>query len=125
MVFNNRFLQKLGVQHPIIQAPMAGISTPALAAAVSHAGALGSIAVGSSTAKQARELIAATRALTNKPFLTSMPAVCLASDERVSEAIDEDPALRFHGRALDGEYGDHTRALVLLDVSAQNPCRCV
>lgn len=68
MIPNTQFLRALGVQHPIIQAPMAGISTPALAAAASNAGALGSIAVGSSTAQQARELIAATRALTSKPF---------------------------------------------------------
>ena len=31
---------------PIVQAPMAGISTPAMAAAVSNAGGLGSIAIG-------------------------------------------------------------------------------
>lgn len=68
MTSNTRFLQAIGAQHPIIQAPMAGISTPALAAAVSNAGALGSIAVGASTAQQARELIVATRALTSKPF---------------------------------------------------------
>ena len=55
-------------------------------------------------------------ALTNKPVL-GLPALMLASQERVSEAIDEDPALRFQTRALDGEYGEATRALVLLDVS--------
>ncbi|OAJ61659.1 2-nitropropane dioxygenase [Paraburkholderia ginsengiterrae] len=68
MIRKTHLLHALGVQHPIIQAPMAGVSTPALAAAVSNAGALGSIAVGASTAQQARELIAATRALTSKPF---------------------------------------------------------
>jgi nitronate monooxygenase len=38
------FLERLKIETPIIQAPMAGTSTPALAAAVSNAGALGSIA---------------------------------------------------------------------------------
>lgn len=33
------FLQRLGLRYPIIQAPMAGVSTPELAAAVSEAGA--------------------------------------------------------------------------------------
>src|SRR5205823_2277407 len=33
----------LGITHPIIQAPMSGFSAPALVAAVSNAGALGSI----------------------------------------------------------------------------------
>ncbi|MFT4045760.1 MAG: nitronate monooxygenase [Solimonas sp.] len=60
--------QPLGIEHPIIQAPMAGTSTPALAAAVSNAGALGSIALGASNAAQAREAIRATRALTARPF---------------------------------------------------------
>ena len=55
-------------------------------------------------------------ALTNKPFLGSMPAVCLATDERVSEALDEDPAARFYTRALDGELGELAGALVMLDV---------
>ena len=42
-------LQTLGIGLPIIQAPMAGVSTPAMAAAVSNAGGLGSIGVGGLT----------------------------------------------------------------------------
>lgn len=64
----NNWLRELGVQHSIIQAPMAGVSTPRLAAAVSNAGALGSIGVGASTAQQARAMIVETRTLTDKPF---------------------------------------------------------
>ncbi len=56
-------------------------------------------------------------ALTNKPFLGSLPAITLASAERVSAALDDDPASRFYARALDGDHGEVTRALVLLDVS--------
>ncbi|SFC55957.1 nitronate monooxygenase [Pseudomonas citronellolis] len=59
--------QLLGIEHPIIQAPMVGVSTPALAAAVSEAGALGSIGLGASSPAQARELIAQVRALTARP----------------------------------------------------------
>ncbi|MCF5709177.1 nitronate monooxygenase [Pseudomonas syringae] len=58
----------LGIEHPIIQAPMVGVSTPALAAAVSNAGALGSIGLGASNPDQGRSLIRQTRALTAKPF---------------------------------------------------------
>ena len=61
-------LSKLDIRYPIIQAPMAGISTPALAAAVSEAGGLGSIAVGTSTVQQARAAIAAVREKTSRPF---------------------------------------------------------
>ncbi|BAN48332.1 nitronate monooxygenase family protein [Metapseudomonas resinovorans] len=60
--------QLLGIRHPIIQAPMVGVSTPALAAAVSNAGALGSIGIGASTPEQARAMLAQTRALTSGPF---------------------------------------------------------
>jgi nitronate monooxygenase len=63
-----RFTELLGVDHPLVQAPMAGVSTPDLAAAVSNAGALGSIGIGASSVAQAREMIAATRARTDRPF---------------------------------------------------------
>lgn len=61
-------LSQLKISHPIIQAPMVGVSTPQLAAAVCSAGALGSIGLGASTAAQGREMIRQTRALTDRPF---------------------------------------------------------
>ncbi|MAA64325.1 MAG: nitronate monooxygenase [Alteromonadaceae bacterium] len=57
-----------GIAHPIIQAPMVGVSTPRLAAAVSAAGGLGSIGLGASTVEQARAMIGQTRALTSEAF---------------------------------------------------------
>ncbi|KGJ05154.1 nitronate monooxygenase [Paracoccus halophilus] len=51
------------LQVPVIQAPMAGIATPALAAAVSRAGGLGSLGLGSSHADQAAAMMAETAAL--------------------------------------------------------------
>lgn len=64
----NALLTRLNVQYPLIQAPMVGVSTPALAAAVSNAGGLGSIGIGACDVEQARDMIAATRALTDRPF---------------------------------------------------------
>jgi nitronate monooxygenase len=61
-------LARLKIETPIVQAPMAGTSTPALAAAVSNAGALGSIAVGAMDARGARAEIAAVRAATDRAF---------------------------------------------------------
>src|SRR5690348_16821406 len=61
-------LSRLGVRLPIIQAPMAGVSTPQMAAAVSNAGALGSIAVGATNAPGARSMIDQVRKLTDRPF---------------------------------------------------------
>jgi len=51
-----------GIDWPIIQAPMAGTSTPEMAAAVSNAGGLGSIGVGAVTPAVAGEAIRAFRA---------------------------------------------------------------
>src|SRR5690606_15414986 len=62
------FLIKLGIKHPIIQAPMAGTSTPQLAAAVTNAGGLGSLGIGANNAEQARQAIETTRTLTSGPF---------------------------------------------------------
>jgi nitronate monooxygenase len=57
------------LQLPIVQAPMGGgISTPALAAAVSDAGGLGFLAAGYLDADRVRKDIAELRELTDKPF---------------------------------------------------------
>ncbi len=62
------FLARLGIELPILQAPMAGVSTPALAGAVSNAGALGAIGVGATDAAGARTMIGEVRAATARPF---------------------------------------------------------
>jgi len=61
-------LARLGIRLPIIQAPMAGVSPPAMAAAVSDAGGLGSIGVGAVDADGARAMIEAVRERTSRPF---------------------------------------------------------
>lgn len=55
----------LGVRHPIIQAPMAGASTPEMAAAAATAGGLGSLGLALKSPEGAAADIAAARALTN------------------------------------------------------------
>ena len=61
-------LARLAITVPIIQAPMAGWATPALAAAVSNAGAMGSLGIGGMKAEDARAIIQKTRSLTERPF---------------------------------------------------------
>ncbi|SOY67579.1 NAD(P)H-dependent flavin oxidoreductase [Cupriavidus taiwanensis] len=79
-------LRRLGIRTPIIQAPMAGVSTPALAAAVTNAGGLGSLGVGAMDAEAARKSIRETRALTSGPFNVNVfchaPAVADAAREQ-------------------------------------------
>ncbi|HAU5563491.1 TPA: nitronate monooxygenase [Serratia fonticola] len=76
----NALCQALQLQYPLIQAPMAGVSTPEMAAAVSNAGALGSIGVGASTPEQAAVMIAQTQALTHGPINVNL--FCHAPAER-------------------------------------------
>lgn len=64
----DRCFDLLGIRLPIVQAPMAGVSSPAMAAAATAAGALGSIAVGTVDAAQARAMIAEVRARHDGPF---------------------------------------------------------
>lgn len=71
---------------PIIQAPMAGVSTPALAAAVSNAGGLGSLGIGASTVVQAQVMIAETRALTDRPFNVNLFCHAPAQRDAAREA---------------------------------------
>jgi nitronate monooxygenase len=68
----NGFLRSLDLAVPIVQAPMAGVSTPALAAAVADAGGLGGIAVGAIDAAAARALVADVRARTARPFVVNV-----------------------------------------------------
>lgn len=64
----NPMLRRIGIELPIIQAPMAGVSTPEMAAAVSNAGGLGSIGIGAADPDTARGMIRAVRAGTDRPF---------------------------------------------------------
>jgi nitronate monooxygenase len=77
-----------GVRYPIVLAPMGGVGTPELAAAVSNAGGLGSLAAAYLTPAQVAAQIGRTRQLTHKPF-----AVNLFVDEPAPLAKDAAPVL--------------------------------
>jgi nitronate monooxygenase len=55
----------LGIEHPIVQAPMAGASTPAMAAAAANAGCLGSLGCAMMGPEAYRDAVGKTRARTN------------------------------------------------------------
>ena len=60
--------QRLGLEVPIFQAPMASVTTSALAAAVSKAGGLGGYGCAYMQPDAVRREVAAHRALTERPF---------------------------------------------------------
>jgi nitronate monooxygenase len=79
-------LERIGMRLPIIQAPMAGTSTPQMAAAVSNAGGLGSIGVGAVNAQAARTMIETVRNGTNRPFNVNVFCHAPARADRDREA---------------------------------------
>ncbi len=64
--------KKLKIKLPIIQAPMGGVTTPKLVAAVSNAGGLGSLAAGYLSPAEMHQAITQIRALTDKPFAVNL-----------------------------------------------------
>jgi enoyl-[acyl-carrier protein] reductase II len=66
--FRNRLTELLGIEIPIVQAPMGWIARSALASAVSEAGALGIIETSSGELDAVRDEIRRMRELTDRPF---------------------------------------------------------
>jgi nitronate monooxygenase len=65
---DRRFLELVGCEHPIIQAPMAGAGDVALCIAASRGGALGSLPCAMITPDQARQQLAAVRSAGSGPI---------------------------------------------------------
>lgn len=68
MKFNNRVTEMLGVELPIVQAPMGWIARSVLASAVSNAGGMGIIETSSGELDVIKEEIKKMKGLTDKPF---------------------------------------------------------
>lgn len=80
----NAFLKRLGIEHPILLAPMAGSGgTPELAAAVSNAGGLGAWGGGYAKPDEIAAAIRHIRQLTSRPFNINLFAGGYESDRKV------------------------------------------
>jgi nitronate monooxygenase len=87
----NDLIELLGITHPIIQAPMAGSTTPELAAAVANAGGLGSLGMATCSTEKMRDDLEETRALTNRAVNVNF----FVHDEPDTSG-DASPAMRAH-----------------------------
>jgi NAD(P)H-dependent flavin oxidoreductase YrpB (nitropropane dioxygenase family) len=67
-----RFTELLRIEHPIANAGMGGVATAALAAAVSEAGGLGTLALAGLPNEAAHAEIAAARRITRKPLAVNL-----------------------------------------------------
>lgn len=89
------FCHALGVEAPIVQAPMGGASCPELAAAVSNAGGLGMLALSWRPPQYVRAEINRTRELTSRPFGVNL-VLAFPQDERFEICLAERvPAVSF------------------------------
>src|SRR6266480_5353439 len=80
--------ERLGIEVPIIQAPMGGAVGPALAAAVSNAGGLGTLALWTADIQTLRQQVRETRALTGKPFAVNL-VLEFPQEERLEACLQE------------------------------------
>jgi nitronate monooxygenase len=101
---------RLTLDVPILQAPMAGVSTPAMAAAVNAGGGLGGIALGAGDADAAARMIAETRERTERPFNVNLFVHAPPMPDPVREAAWSE-ALRPAFAAFDAEPPDTLRTI--------------
>ena len=88
-VIKTRITEMLGVQYPIVQAPMGWIARSALASAVSNAGGLGIIETSSGELDAVREEIKKMRQLTDKPFGVNIAQAFVRDPDIVSFVVDQ------------------------------------
>jgi nitronate monooxygenase len=79
-------LNLLQIDLPIIQAPMAGTSSPALAAAAANAGALGSIGVGATTVAGVQKMLTTFRERSHRSLNVNVFCHAPARPDAVREA---------------------------------------
>jgi nitronate monooxygenase len=80
------FIERMGISVPLVQAPMAGVSTPEMAAAVSNAGALGSIGLGATDARNAGAMIRSVRDRTDRAFNVNLFVHATPQRDRSTES---------------------------------------
>ena len=89
MRFDNRITQLLGIEIPVVQAPMGWIARSQLASAVSNAGGLGIIETSSGELDAIREEIQKMRKLTDKPFGVNIAQAHVKDPNIVEFVVDQ------------------------------------
>ncbi len=89
LAFSNRITSALGIQYPIIQAPMGWIARSQLASAVSNAGGMGIIETSSGELEAIQDEIAKMADLTDKPFGVNIAQAFVRDPGIVQFVIDQ------------------------------------
>src|SRR3990167_10090500 len=88
-MIDNSITRLLGVQYPIVQAPMGWIARSTLAWAVSSAGGLGIIETSSGRLDEVRAEVMKMRELTDKPFGVNIAQAFVRDPDIVQFVIDQ------------------------------------
>ena len=99
---NTSLLDRLGIEHPIVQAPMAGATNPLIVAAVSNGGGLGSFGAAATPPQKLRETVRTIRQRTSQPFNVNLFA---AHTEQFDRAARAGPRLARQLDAYHREFG--------------------
>src|SRR6185437_8935614 len=89
MKIDNRITKMLGVEYPIVQAPMGWIARAQLASAVSNAGGMGIIETSSGDIPAVREEVKKMRTLTTKPFGMNIALAFVRDPDIVKFVVDQ------------------------------------
>jgi enoyl-[acyl-carrier protein] reductase II len=88
-MFDNRITRMLGVELPIVQAPMGWIARSQLASAVSNAGGMGIIETSSGELDNIRQEILRMRELTDKPFGVNIAQAFVSDPDIANFVVDQ------------------------------------
>jgi nitronate monooxygenase len=92
-VLRTRLTERLGIETPIVQAPIGSATTPELAAAVSEVGGLGMLAITWREAETVRTLVRETKEKTDAPFgvniVVDPDAKSIPTETHVECCLDE------------------------------------
>jgi len=83
----SRLTEKLGIDYPVIQGPLGGLSSQKLTAAVSNFGGLGSFGAHGLAPEAIKDVIGEIRSLTSKPFAMNL---WVSMEDKGARTSDED-----------------------------------
>lgn len=105
----------IGIDLPIIQVPMGSVSCPALAAVVSNAGSLGTLALSWTKPSDIRQTLRETRNLTDRPVGTNL-VLDWPQEERLEICFEEKV------RVISFFFGDALPFVERIHAAGSLPC---
>lgn len=109
-MLRTKLCEMFGIDYPIISAGMGAVALSALAAAVSEAGGLGTIALAGFTPEGIHNEISAARARTRKPLAANLLVPFMRADQIRAVAASPLAAATFFW----GDPGEHADAIALM-----------